>query len=199
LRLSGITRTMQDAVAVLVLAVPVLLLLGLFSYAFVLGWRRRRQDRRKIMAEGTTAQAVVTKIVDSSRNDQSIVHFSYQPTTADRNFDGRQSTTKAAIELLGITVGSSVEVHYLAKWPRWAFVNALTLAQRGVPTRTLVLDSLEGPVSTAALFMFLIATRHGSASEVNKSSSYKGRNSNFHSPVSLIFDEWNSSQSALKR
>lgn len=86
--------------------------------------------------EGTTAQAVVTKIVDSSRNDQSIVHFSYQPTSADRNFDGRQSTTKAAIELLGITVGSSVEVHYLAKWPRWVFVNALTLAERGVPTRT---------------------------------------------------------------
>ena len=138
---------MQDAVAVLVLAVPVLLLLSLFSYAFVSGWRRRRQDRRKIMAEGTTAQAVVTKIVDSSRNDQSIVHFSYQPTTADRNFDGRQSTTKAAIELLGITVGSSVEVHYLAKWPRWAFVNALTLAERGVPTRTLVPDSLEEPVS----------------------------------------------------
>jgi hypothetical protein len=47
---------MQDAVAVLVLAVPVLLLLGLFSYAFVSGWRRRRQDRRKIMAEGTTTR-----------------------------------------------------------------------------------------------------------------------------------------------
>jgi hypothetical protein len=107
LRLSGITRTMQDAVAILVLAVPVLLLLGLFSSAFVSGWRRRRQDRRKIVAEGRTAQAVVTKIVDSSRNDQSIVYFSYQPTTAGRNFDGRQSTTKAAIELLGITVGST--------------------------------------------------------------------------------------------
>lgn len=164
---------MQGAVAVLVLTVPVLLLLSLFSYAFVSGWRRRRQDRRKIMAEGTTAQAVITKIVDSSRNDQSIVHFSYQPTSADRNFDGRQSTTKAAIELLGITVGSSVEVHYLAKWPRWAFVNALTLAERGVPTRTLVPDSLEEPVSTAALFYVSYSDPARPGSQTSAANSYR--------------------------
>lgn len=164
---------MQDVVAVLVLAVPVLLLLSLFSYAFVSGWRRRRQDRRKIMAEGKTAQAVVTKIVDSSRNDQSTVYFSFQPTTADRNFDGVQITTKSAIEQLGITVGSCVEVRYLTKWPRWAFVNALTLAERGLPTRTRARDSLAERASTAALFYVSYSDPAKPGSQTSSANSYR--------------------------
>jgi hypothetical protein len=113
---------MRDLVAVLVLAVPALWLVSLFSYALASGWRRRRQDRRKIMAESTTAQAVVTNIGDSSRNGQSTVYFSFQPTTAGRNVHGMQRTTRAAIDVLGIAIGSSVEVRCLAKWPQWAFV-----------------------------------------------------------------------------
>ena len=88
---------MRDLVADLVLAVPVLLLLGVLGYALVSARRRARQDRRKIMAGGTTAQAVVTKIGDSSRNGQSTVYFSFQPTTAGHSVNGMQRTTKAAI------------------------------------------------------------------------------------------------------
>jgi membrane associated rhomboid family serine protease len=185
-------RAIQDAVAVLVLAVPVLLLLSLFIYAFVSGWRRRRQDRRKIMADGTTAQAVVTKIVDSPRNDQSVVYFSFQPTTADRNFDGMQRTTKAAIERSGITVGSSVEVHYLAKWPRWAFVNALTLAERGLPPRTRAADSVAEPASTAGLFYVSYSdpARRGSQTSVANSYRWYGNGDVVFLDRTIRFTAW---------
>jgi rhomboid protease GluP len=163
---------MQEAVVVLVLVFCVLLLFGILGRGFVSGWRRRRQDRRKIMAEGKTAQAVVTEIVDSSRNDQSTIYFSFQPTTADRDYQGKQRTTKAAIELLGITVGSSVEVHYLAKWPRWAFVNALTLAERGLPTRIPAPNSLAAPASAAALFYVSYSDPAKPGSQTSSANSY---------------------------
>jgi membrane associated rhomboid family serine protease len=164
---------MRDLVAVLVLAVPALLLVSFFSYVLLSGWRRRRQDRRKIMAEGATAQAVVTKIGDSSRDGQSAVYFSFQPTTAGRNVDAMQRATKAAIDLLGITVGSGVEVHYLAKWPQWAFVNALTLAERGLPTRRLMSDSLADPASKSGLFYVSYSDPARPGSQAPSANSYK--------------------------
>jgi membrane associated rhomboid family serine protease len=164
---------MRDLVSVLVLAVPALLLVSFFSYALVSGWRRRRQDRRKIMAEGTTAQAVVTKIGDSSRNGQSTVYFSFQPTTAGRNVHGMQRTTKAAIDLLGITAGSGVEVHYFAKWPQWAFVNALTLAEHGLPTRRLMSDSLAEPVAKSGLFYVSYSDPARPGSQTPSANSYR--------------------------
>jgi rhomboid protease GluP len=164
---------MRDLVADLVLAVPVLLLLGLFSYALVSAWRRARQDRRKIMAGGTTAQAVVTKIGDSSRNGQCTVYFSFQPPTAGHNVNGMQRTTQAAIDLLGITVGSGVEVNYLTKWPRWAFVNALTLAERGLPTRRLMPNSLADSASTCALFYVSYSDPARPGSQTSSANSYR--------------------------
>jgi hypothetical protein len=112
---------MQEAVVVLVLVFCVLLLFGILGRGFVSGWRRRRQDRRKIMAEGKTAQAVVTEIVDSSRNDQSTIYFSFQPTTADRDYQGKQRTTKAAIELLGIMAEMGIRQRPDARGTRPAY------------------------------------------------------------------------------
>ena len=162
---------MRDLGAVFVLAVPALLLFSLFGYALVSGWRRARQDRRRILAEGTTARAIITKIGSSSGNVQATVYFSFQPTTAGRDVNGTQRTTQAAIDLLGITVGSGVEVNYLARWPRWAFVNALTLAERGLPTRKLMLDSQSA--ATCALFYVSFSDPARTSSQTPSANSYR--------------------------
>lgn len=44
----------------LALAVPLVLLAVFFIFAIVSAWRQKRQDRRSIMATGTSATAVVT-------------------------------------------------------------------------------------------------------------------------------------------
>jgi preprotein translocase subunit YajC len=51
---------MRDLIAVLALAVPLVLLAVFFIFAIVSAWRQKRQDRRSIMATGTSATAVVT-------------------------------------------------------------------------------------------------------------------------------------------
>ena len=118
---------MHDLAPVVVVAI---LLLLLFGFALVSGWRQNRQNRRKIVAEGTTGQGVVTRIGAASRNGNCSVWFSFQPSSAERSVTGKQRTTQAIIDLLGMTVGSTVEVNYLPKWPSWAFINALTLVER---------------------------------------------------------------------
>jgi len=164
---------MRDLVTLLVLAVPVLLLLSLFGYALVSEWRRKRQNRRKIMAEGTIGQAVVTKIGVPSRNGQCTVRFSFQPSSADRSVDGVQQTTKAAIDLLGMTVGANVEVHYLTKWPKWAFVNALTLTERGLPARRSRPSSFAEPPPASALFYVSFSDPARPGSQTSSTNSYR--------------------------
>jgi membrane associated rhomboid family serine protease len=95
---------------------------------------RTRRDRRRIMADGMSATALVTKI-ESAKNDESTVYFSFQPNGAAQTVEGRQLTSRAAIDRLRLMVGSSVQVHYLPKWSWWGFIPQLTYAQRN-PTES---------------------------------------------------------------
>lgn len=143
---------MHDLTPVVVIAILLLLLFGLFGFALVSGWRQNRQNRRKIVAEGTTGQGVVAKIGATSRKGQCTVYFSFQPSSAERSVQGKQRTTRAAVDLLGIAVGSTVELHYLPKWPSWAFINALTLVERGLPGRQSRAGSQAEASGTCRLF-----------------------------------------------
>jgi hypothetical protein len=109
---------MRDLLAALVIGVPVLLVLGLFGVAIVSGWRRKRQDRRRIMAEGEAGHAVVTKIGETKANGQCLLYFAFQPSGVEHSVNAVQRTTRTAIDTLGILVGSNVEVRYLPKWPQ---------------------------------------------------------------------------------
>jgi membrane associated rhomboid family serine protease len=90
-------------------------------------WARR--DRRRIMADGMSAMALVTKII-ASKGDASIVYFSFQPNGAAQAVEGQQLTSRAAIDRLRLMVGSTVQVHYLPKWSRSGFIPQLTYAER---------------------------------------------------------------------
>src|ERR1700743_195165 len=166
---------MRDLVAVVVLTVPTLLVLSLLIYALVSGWRQRRQDRRGIMEAGTASRAYVTKIVGPSRAGQATVYFSLQPANSPHSVVGKQRTTMAAIDTLGITVGSSIEVSYIAKWPQWAFAHALVLSERGLPSEPSRRGSLAPSASDSALFYVSYSdpSRRGSKrSETNRFGWY---------------------------
>jgi membrane associated rhomboid family serine protease len=90
-------------------------------------WARR--DRRRIMADGMSAMALVTKI-DPAKNDESTVYFKFQPNGAADSVQGRQLTSRAAIDRNRLMVGSTVQVRYLPKWSRWGFIPQLTYAER---------------------------------------------------------------------
>ena len=117
--------------------------------AFV-AWRQARQDRRRIMAEGITGQAVITKIGPQSRDDQSSLYFSFQPSIADPPIEVSQRTSRAAIDKLGLVIGSTVQVHYLPKWPKFGFVDALVLPERILANNsanTVPVADISGPAS----------------------------------------------------
>jgi hypothetical protein len=114
--------------------ITLLIWLGIMASVLVIpsvvAYRVARLDRRRIMAEGASAQGLITRISPLSNNDRSKVYFSFQPTDAAKLMKSSQWTTRAAIAQLGLMVGSSVRVHYLPKWGRWGFVPALAYAER---------------------------------------------------------------------
>jgi rhomboid protease GluP len=80
------------------------------------------------MADGTIAHAQVTRIDPPSVAGLCTVSFAFVPVGQGRTVTGKQKATAAAISAAGIAVGSTVQVNYLPKWPEWAFIDALTLA-----------------------------------------------------------------------
>src|ERR1700678_3089571 len=78
-------------------------------------WARR--DRRRIMADGMSAMALVTKI-PPAKNDESTLYFKFQPNGAADSVQGRHLTSRAAIDRNRLMVGSTVQVRYLPKWSR---------------------------------------------------------------------------------
>ncbi|HEX4210628.1 MAG TPA: rhomboid family intramembrane serine protease, partial [Candidatus Binataceae bacterium] len=109
---------------------PAAILLFFFTLYLVSAWRQARRDRYKITAAGTSASGVVTHIGAPSRSGQSRLDFTYSPDSASETCVDSQWTTRAAIDLAGISVGSALEVRYRSKWPRSAFADLLTRAER---------------------------------------------------------------------
>jgi membrane associated rhomboid family serine protease len=164
---------MRDLLAALVVGVPVLLVLGLFGVAIVSGWRRKRQDRRRIMAGGEAGHAVVTKIGDTKANGQCLLFFAFQPSGVAHSVNVVQRTTRAAIDTLGIMVGSNVEVCYLSKWPKWAFVGELTLAERGLPVRPLPSKLAVEPPPKSGLFYVSYGDPANHGAQTSAANSYR--------------------------
>jgi membrane associated rhomboid family serine protease len=109
----------------------VLLIFGaLIGIPLVVAWRQVRQDRRNIIANGVTAEATITSIGPISQTGHCVLHFSFQPNAGVRPVQAKQQTTQAAIEKVGLLVGSTVPVRYLPKWPKYGFIDAVTLAER---------------------------------------------------------------------
>jgi membrane associated rhomboid family serine protease len=113
---------------------------GISTYAGVM---QRRRDRRRILSEGTSSDALITKVTPDRRAGACRVLFSFQPTPGVQR-EARQTSTLEALKLAGLSEGSQVRVHYLAKWPQYAFSDALTVAER-----LAALKSVDTPAGTA--------------------------------------------------
>jgi rhomboid protease GluP len=116
---------------VVAVAIMVLVVGALVGMPLVVGWREARQDRRRIMANGTIAQAQVTEIGPPSADGACAVSFTFLPSENSHAVAGKQDTTATAIAAARIAVGSSVRVNYLPKRPSGAFIDVLTRAELG--------------------------------------------------------------------
>jgi hypothetical protein len=125
--------TVPNTAAVAPIVFVVLIFGALIGIPLLVAWRQVRQDHRKIMAEGVIGQAMITKITPKSRTGRCVLYFSFQPSAPHPAVQGKQRTTQAAINRLGLMVGSTVQVRYLSKWPKYAFIDAVTLAERILP------------------------------------------------------------------
>jgi membrane associated rhomboid family serine protease len=110
-------------------------LLCLFGIATIAGIRQRRRDRRRILAEGVSAEAVIAAVITNERSDGCRVRFRFQPDIAGPQLEAAQKSTVRALKSLGLGEGSSVRVYYLPKWPRYAFIKALAVAERVEATK----------------------------------------------------------------
>jgi hypothetical protein len=129
----------------------VLIFGALIGIPLLVAWRQVRQDYRKIMAEGVTGQAMITKILPNSRTGRCVLYFSFQPSAAHPAIQAKQRTTQAVIDKLGLMVASTVQVHYLPKWPKFGFIDAVTQAERILPCESS--NSLAIAQQSPSLFM----------------------------------------------
>jgi membrane associated rhomboid family serine protease len=109
---------------------PILIPLLILGILLGLTQLRARQDRRRIMADGVSAHAIVTKIDPPAKDGSRQVHFSFQKDHSGNSIQGKQAASGAAVEALAISVGSSVQVHYIDKWASSAFIDSLLRKER---------------------------------------------------------------------
>ena len=121
---------MHLVLAALVAALPIGAVLCLLCIPIVAGIRQRRRDPFRIMSQGETAEAVITKVVPAGESDGCRVTFSFQAEVAGSAMEGTQKTSLTALKSLGWSEGSHVRVHYPPRWPRYAFIDALVVAER---------------------------------------------------------------------
>jgi membrane associated rhomboid family serine protease len=107
----------------------------------------RRRDRRRMLAEGVIGQAVVTKIAADRAGGTCTVTFQFEPANSSRRVECRQESTQAAVRSARLSEGSSVRIHYLAKWPSCAFIATLALAERIDQARAADPSAQEGAPS----------------------------------------------------
>jgi membrane associated rhomboid family serine protease len=119
--------------------------IGLASIPVAASIIQRRRDRRRILAEGKTADAHITRLIPDNRSRLCVVQFTFQPDPSSTQIEGRQKSTLAAAQSIGLAEGSTVRVHYLPKWPRYAFIDALVVAEQ-----TLALKSNAAGIGSSA-------------------------------------------------
>jgi membrane associated rhomboid family serine protease len=118
----------------LLAALPSLIVFGVVlcvvGITVITGIRQRRQDRRRILAEGTSAEAVIAEVITDERSERCRVRFRFQPDGVGPPLEATQKSTLGALKSLGLGEGSSVRVYYLPKGPGYAFIKALAIAER---------------------------------------------------------------------
>jgi hypothetical protein len=142
-------------------ALPSLIIFGVIlcflGIAIVAGMKQRHRDRRRIIAQGTSADALITKVEPNGRADRCRVRFSFQPQNAGPQLEGSQRSTLAALKSLGLAEGSNVRVYYLPKSPRYAFIKALTVAERVEAIKPAVSSALPETTPSSVYFISYVA------------------------------------------
>lgn len=101
---------MPPFAALMPIIVGLLVFGALVGIPLAVGRRQVRQDRRRIMAEGVSGHVEITQIGRPSRNGSCVLYFSIHPTSAHGGVQGKQRTTRAAVDKLGLSVGSTATV-----------------------------------------------------------------------------------------
>jgi Protein of unknown function (DUF3592) len=129
---------MQRLVAALVPALLLGAFLGLLGIPLIAAIQQRRRGRYRIMSQGQTAEALITSVVPQGESGRCRVRFGFQPEVAGPRVEGSQRSNLAALKTLGLVEGSHVRVRYLPKSPRYAFIDALAVAERIAGAETTV-------------------------------------------------------------
>jgi membrane associated rhomboid family serine protease/tetratricopeptide (TPR) repeat protein len=136
--------------------IPVFIFLAIFALllgiVLIQSIHFARQDRRRIVAQGVRTQGRITEIRPPSRTRGPRVRFSYPAASGTREVVVQQTTTNAAIQRLRLSVGSSVQVQFLPKWPKSGFIPALTYAERVQSSEAAGAAPREGEPTQPALF-----------------------------------------------
>lgn len=118
----------------LIAALLITIVVGVFAYLIAIATAipiiRRRRDRRRIMAEGKTADGIVRTVIPAGDPALCRVVFTFQPEIAGPSLECKQESTLAAVQTLGLREGSPIRVRFLPKWPRYAFIDSLVSAER---------------------------------------------------------------------
>jgi membrane associated rhomboid family serine protease len=121
-------------------------IVALIGVPLVFAARDTRRDRRRILAEGVTVEGTVTAIGPPDSGGVCTVSVAFQPAGSSGRFVLEQSAASETLELAGLAVGASTQIHYLQKTPRAALVDALMLAERLTPdSEARTLTGASGP------------------------------------------------------
>jgi membrane associated rhomboid family serine protease len=118
----------NTAAVLAVLAAILFAVLWVAIAPVVISFRYARADRRRLMANGTRDQAVVTRIRPRGK-DECTVEFTRTMAGDTRRAEFRQRATLAAVRFAQIVEGATVEIRFLPRWPAQAFIPTLARAQ----------------------------------------------------------------------
>lgn len=124
---------------------------------------QRRRDRRRILAEGKTAEALVTRVTSDTRSGLCRVAFMFHPENGDPQLECEQGSTLTAVQTLGLSEGSRVRVRFLAKWPRYAFIDGLIVAERVVSLKSTAGNAASETLAASVHFISFVDPKTGVA------------------------------------
>jgi membrane associated rhomboid family serine protease len=143
---------MQRLVAILLFVLFFVAFFGfLIGIPLLSAGLQRRRDRRRTIAEGKTADAVIARLVPDKKPDCCRVLFTFQPDFGGARIEGSQRSTFGVVKALGLKEGAQVRVRYLPKCPRYAFIDALIVAERLQALQGTAGDTSSTEVSSASV------------------------------------------------
>jgi len=136
---------------------------GLASIPVTATFIQRRRDRRRILADGKTADARVVQVTSDSRSGRCRVVFTFSPENGSPQVECEQRSTLTAVQTLGLSEGSQVSVRFLAKWPRYAFIDKLIVAERLVALKATAVAATSETSAASVHFISFVDPKSGVA------------------------------------